>query len=160
MRDDPREDLLNYLRAHHVMTLATQGSDGPWAAAVFYVNDGSDIFFLSAPSTRHAQNLAADPRVAATVQEDYSDWKQIRGIQMEGQAVRLNVPDSARPAALLARKFSFTAPRLAEGAIAVAMTRIAWFRLRPTAIYFIDNSREFGWRERFDSVALQKPIDP
>ena len=26
-----------YLARHHVMTLATQGGDGPWAAAVFYV---------------------------------------------------------------------------------------------------------------------------
>ena len=26
-----------YLADHHVMTLATHGPDGPWAAAVFYV---------------------------------------------------------------------------------------------------------------------------
>ena len=39
----------DYLAQHHVMTLATQGGDGPWAAAVFYVRDGDDLIFLSSP---------------------------------------------------------------------------------------------------------------
>ena len=35
-----------YLAGHHVMTLATQGADGPWAAAVFYASDGASLIFL------------------------------------------------------------------------------------------------------------------
>jgi hypothetical protein len=44
-----------YLAGHHVMTLATQGGEGPWAAAVFYASDGASLIFLSAPNTRHAE---------------------------------------------------------------------------------------------------------
>ena len=135
------------------MTLATQGPEGPWAAAVFYANDGSDIYFLSASSTRHARNLASDPRVAATVQEDYSDWKQIRGVQMEGQASWLSIPDSVKAATQFAAKFAFADPRRAEITIAAALARITWYKLRPSAMYFVDNSRGFGWRERFDPTA-------
>ena len=29
----------DYLGGHHVMTLATCGPEGPWAAAVFYASD-------------------------------------------------------------------------------------------------------------------------
>ncbi|NMG15764.1 pyridoxamine 5'-phosphate oxidase family protein [Aromatoleum bremense] len=157
MQTDPRNEPLTYLEHHHVMTLATQGPEGPWAAAVFYVNDGADLYFLSAPSTRHARNLERDPRVAATVQEDYSEWQEIRGIQLEGEALRLNALDSVRAANLFARKFTFTTRDHMNGAIAAAMNKIAWYRLRPARLYFIDNSRGLGCREQFDVASVDRP---
>ena len=71
------------------MTLATHGPEGLWAAAVFYVSDGFELTFLSAGHTRHARNMAASPAVAATIQEDYSDWAAIKGIQLEGTTQQL-----------------------------------------------------------------------
>ena len=80
----------DYLERHHVMTLATCSADGPWAAAVFYVQRSAPpCIFLSSPSSRHCRNLAQDPRCAATIQEDYSDWTQIKGIQLEGRRHRV-----------------------------------------------------------------------
>ena len=55
--------VLAYLGEHRVMTLATQGRDGPWAAAVFYASEGFDLYFLSSPSTRHCADLSGNPRV-------------------------------------------------------------------------------------------------
>ena len=60
---------LGFLEAHSVASLATAGANGPWAAAVFYASRGFTLYFLSAPTTRHSRNLAADPRVNA-VSED------------------------------------------------------------------------------------------
>ena len=54
--------VLALLGEHHVMTLASVGADGPWAAAVFYAHDDLRLYFLSAPTSRHAVNLAAEPR--------------------------------------------------------------------------------------------------
>ena len=150
MQADPTKEPLTYLQHHHVMTLATHGAEGPWAAAVFYVNDGTDLYFLSAPTTRHARNIEADPRVAATVNEDYSNWQEIQGIQLEGEAVRLGVPDSVHAAAIFAKKFAFTVLGRMERAIATAMNKVAWYRLRPSKLYFIDNSRGLGCREQLD----------
>ena len=82
MSDALRERVLAYLRGHRVMTLATQGPEGPWAAAVFYASDGFTLYFLSAPSTRHCIDIARHARVAATIQEDYADWPQIQGVQL------------------------------------------------------------------------------
>src|SRR5690606_40344855 len=90
MTDDLHRRVLDYLRQHHVLTLATQDRDGPWAAAVFYVNDGFTLYWLSRPTTRHCTELARSPRVAGTVQEDYSDWPQIRGVQFEGLACEVD----------------------------------------------------------------------
>jgi hypothetical protein len=59
-------ELAAYLANHHVMTLATQGSNGPWAAAVFYAWFDGALIFLSSPKSRHAANLAQDGRCAAT----------------------------------------------------------------------------------------------
>ena len=149
-RTELHTKLLTYLESHNVVTLATQGPNGPWASAVFYVNDGLTLYFLSAPTARHSGNLEADARVAATVQEDYSEWRQIKGIQLEGKAYRLDTVESLRAAACYARKFAFTAARQAPDAIAAAMKKIAWYRLKPTCLYLIDNSIELGHRERFD----------
>ena len=76
---DPRALALAYLAAHQVMTLATRTADDLWAAAVFYASEGFQLYFLSAGHTRHARHIAARPRVAATIQEDYRDWPDIRG---------------------------------------------------------------------------------
>ncbi len=58
MSDELRTQVIEYLDRHNVMTLATVGPQGPWAAAVFYVHDldvrgGLRLHFLSAPTSRH-----------------------------------------------------------------------------------------------------------
>jgi uncharacterized protein YhbP (UPF0306 family) len=140
--------LAQYLQRHHVMTLATQGPDGPWAAAVFYAEDGVDLLFLSSPASRHGRNLAQHARCAATIQQDYSDWAQIQGVQLEGRVIELH-GDVARVAReCYARKFPIVgAAGGAPAEIAAALQRVHWYRLVPERLYFIDNSRGFGHRE-------------
>jgi uncharacterized protein len=149
-RTELRAKLLAYLGRHNVATLATQGPNGPWASAVFYVNDGLTLYFLSAPPAQHSRNLEGDPRVAATVQEDYTEWRHIKGIQLVGKVSRLGAAESLRAAARYARKFSFTDACQTPDVIATAMKKIAWYGLEPTCLYFIDNSIGFGHRDRFD----------
>jgi uncharacterized protein YhbP (UPF0306 family) len=84
------EKTISYLESHNVMTLATNGPEGLWAAAVFYASYGFELYFLSAPTTRHSRNIAANPHVAVTIQEDYKDWLAIRGVQLEGECRQLD----------------------------------------------------------------------
>ncbi len=143
--DEVRRNALLYLQTHQVMSLATVGDAGVWNAAVFYVNDGFDLYFLSAEHTRHAQNMAAQPQVAATIQEDYRDWPKIQGIQLEGHVVELH--DEARQAciALYQAKYPFLAGD--DPQIQMAVSRVNWYRLHPTRLYFIDNSKGLGHRD-------------
>ncbi|MCC6211933.1 MAG: pyridoxamine 5'-phosphate oxidase family protein [Burkholderiales bacterium] len=145
MPEASRERALAYLRAHHVMTLATHGAGVPWAAAVFYANDGFDLIFLSSPSSRHCGNLAANPRAAATIQEDYADWTEIKGVQMEGTVTELGGETERAARSLYGARFPFV--RQAVPALAEALKKIRWYRLAPERLYYIDNSRGFGHRD-------------
>jgi uncharacterized protein YhbP (UPF0306 family) len=140
-----------YLSQHHVMTLATQGADGPWAAAVFYVRDGDDLMFLSSPASRHCRDLALQPRCAATIQAEASDWRSIRGIQIEGRVGELEGVERERAQRLYAERFPFIRPGAAPAAIVSALARVHWYRLRISRLFFIDNTRAFGRREQFDA---------
>jgi len=145
---EPRERALTYVASHHVMTLATQGPEGVWAAAVFYAPDGFRLTFLSAAHTRHARDIAASPQVAATIQEDYREWTAIQGIQLEGM-VRL-LEGGERDAALTryAARYAFLQQPIAV--IERALSRANWYELRPERLYFVDNSRGFGQRDEID----------
>jgi uncharacterized protein len=141
---------LQYLQSHQVMTLATTGPEGIWAAAVFYVNDNFDLIFLSAGHTRHGRNLDTHPQVAATIQEDYSDWPTIQGIQLEGKVYRLTGDEQETAVRHYRHKYPFIAT--AEPAIQSALQRVNWYRLTPERLYFIDNSRGLGHRDEVSLV--------
>lgn len=161
-----------FVQSHHVMTLATVGAQGPWAAAVFYAPQrrpdrrstrtpdripggtpdgtptGWTMVFLSSPRSRHAVNLAHDARVAVTIQRDVDDWRQITGVQAEGRVERLDgdARDAAR--ALYAERFPFVA--VAPARIAEALARVHWYRFVPARLYLIDNRLGFGHRDELD----------
>lgn len=139
-----------YLRAHHVATLATSG-ESIWAAAVFYVSDGTTLYFLSSPTSRHCSNLAANGSVALTVQEDYADWPDIKGVQLEGTASEISGSEEEHARRLYGQKFPLVG-KLAQApaAIVKAMAKVRWYKVVPTRLYFIDNSLGFGRRDEID----------
>jgi len=140
-----------YLAQHHVMTLATQGSDGPWAAAVFYVEDDGDLAFLSSPSSRHCRNLAVEQRCAATIHSEVDDWRNIQGLQLEGRVHELHGDDCTRVQQRYSVRFPLVRAADAPAAIVHALARVRWYRLCTTRLYFIDNQRGFGQRQLFEA---------
>ncbi len=143
-----RQAVLAYLQQHNCLTLATNGPDGPWAAAVFYVNLEYNLYFLSEKKTRHAQDLAYQSRVAATINQDYNDWRQIRGIQLAGEAaIIVGVEEKARAMAAYTAKFPFVQSFFLSPKFYPLMLRTKLYRLRPEKIYLLDNSRGFSHRE-------------
>src|SRR3990170_3381121 len=103
-----RRSILEYLATHNVMTIASCDKNVPWAAAVFYASDELELYFFSNPKSRHGANMAANAVVSAAIHEDYSDWRAIRGIQLEGRAERLrSVKLQARFWEVYLKKFPF-----------------------------------------------------
>jgi uncharacterized protein len=154
-RVDRRQVLAQYLRNHHVMTLATNGAGGPWAAAVFYANEGPDFYFLSAPHTRHSVDLAQDPRVAATIQDDCSSWLSIKGVQLSGSVTRLEGDDVNHARGQYDRKFAgILDAAQAPDRIASALQRIGWYRLRAEKLRFVDNSQGFGHKDEWNAAEM------
>ena len=144
-RATARDHALRYLEGHNVVTLATDGPQGLWAAAVFYVHDGFTLYFLSSPATRHARNILARSNVSATVQEDYANWQSIRGIQLEGDAERIEGAEREDAIRRYGEKFPVVVDP--EHQVARAISKVAWFRLVPRRLYFIDNSLGLGHRD-------------
>jgi hypothetical protein len=136
------------------MTLATCAGDIPWAATVFYASDDFELYFFSSPDSRHCQNLSVNPRVAATIQEDYKDWREIKGIQLEGKIVLVEgVLEKTKAMAVYARKYAdviklFTDP--ASGPFYKAFLRVKFYRVAPEKLFYIDNQQGFGKRQELN----------
>jgi uncharacterized protein YhbP (UPF0306 family) len=153
MAEPLKQQILEYLHSHNTMTLATCSGDVPWAATVFYASDEFELYFFSSPDSRHGQNLSINSRVAVTIQEDYKDWRAIKGIQIEGRAVLVDgMIDKAKAMAIYARKYAdviklFTDP--ASGAFYKAFLKVKFYRVEPEKLFFIDNQQGFGKRQEF-----------
>jgi uncharacterized protein YhbP (UPF0306 family) len=149
MTDDPFSQLRAFLASHTAMTLATTGPDGaPHATDVYYAETGDlGLYFVSIPGSRHARNLAHDPRVAATVHADSTRWRDIRGVQLEGICSRVTDEERGAAWARYTAKFSFV---LADAALAGALQKVDMYRVTPHWLRWIDNAAGLGhnleWR--------------
>jgi uncharacterized protein YhbP (UPF0306 family) len=107
---------------------------------------------VSSPQSRHACDIAREPRIAAAIHEDYGEWRAIKGIQLSGSAERLE--GAAREAALACyrEKFGFlNNPTALLAPVLAALGKAACYRLAPSELYFIDNAAGFGQRS---SIAI------
>jgi uncharacterized protein YhbP (UPF0306 family) len=151
MSEALKRQILDYLASHNTMTLATCDADVPWAATVFYANENLSLYFFSSPESRHCQNLARNPRVAVTIQEDYKDWRVIKGVQLEG-GVRVidSLIERAKVMAIYARKYPaviklFTDPT--SGIYHKAFLKVKFYHVAPERLFFVDNEQGFGKRQ-------------
>jgi uncharacterized protein YhbP (UPF0306 family) len=144
-----RAAAIDYLTSHNVMTLATSGREGVWAAAVFYVSDAFTLYYLSSPASRHSLNVSENPAVSAAIQEDYRDWQKIRGIQLGGSVVSIEGTEQVRAMTLYCSRHPAVAKLMKDPSheIAAALLRMKWYKLVPTRVYFIDNSIGLGHRD-------------
>jgi uncharacterized protein YhbP (UPF0306 family) len=135
-----------------VVSLATFGSSGPHATSLFYACDGLALVWVSEPDTQHSREIEADPRVAATVAPDYSDFTAIRGVQIAGAARRIEAADERmRHLSQLEARYPFLG-QLAVGPLKLrqAYVRTAVYRLQPARIVLIDNTKGFGHKETLE----------
>ncbi len=153
MPESLRQQILDYIESHNTMTLATSANDVPWAATVFYASEEMRLYFFSAPESRHCANLTSNPRVAVTIQEDYKDWREIKGIQLEGKVALVDgVVEKAKAMAVYARKYPevirlFTDP--ASGLFYAAFLKVRFYCVYPERVLYIDNSQGFGKRQEW-----------
>jgi uncharacterized protein YhbP (UPF0306 family) len=130
------------------MTLATCAGGIPWAADVYFAPDGFDLVFFSSPDSRHCRNLAANPVCAVTIHPAAASWREIRGLQMEGEArPAAGTLATARALAAYLAKFPFARELLAapkEGTRFFAKASAQIFR--PRRIRYLDNALGLGTR--------------
>lgn len=124
-----------FIEEHHVMTLATYGTDTMHCCNLFYVYvpDARVFVVTSSTETFHVRQLEKNDRIAASIVLETSVVGQIRGLQIRGtmrrpKGERLR---SARKAYL--KRFPF----------AVFMDVDIWM-IEPDYLKYTDNRLGFG----------------
>lgn len=78
--------ILKLLGRQSLMTLAVNRPDGrPHAATLGYMNDGLNLYFITAKDSEKAANIAADPRVGVAVRGDAEEGEAV-GVSIDGRA--------------------------------------------------------------------------
>lgn len=133
-----RKRVLDLMKRHNVMTIATVRKDGyPQATTVTYVNDGLTLYFGCEKTAQKVKNIKRNGKVSLTIDRDYRDWSRIKGLSMAADAQVLTDPDEVRhAAALLAKKF----PQWG----AVPPDDVSFVKVAPKVISVLDYTRGFG----------------
>ncbi len=131
----PEKRIADFIKEHHVLTLATCDENQPWCTNCFYVylEDENCFVYTSDDETRHVKEVLVNTKVAASVVVETNVVGKIRGIQLTGTMVRPgNELDSKVKNAYL-KKFPF----------AMLMKTSLWV-LKPDFIKMTDNRLGFG----------------
>jgi PPOX class probable F420-dependent enzyme len=136
-----RKRILDLLKRHNIMTIATVRKDGyPQATTVTYANDGLVIYFGCDRTTQKVRNIRRSPKVSLTIDRDYRDWSKIKGLSMAADAQVLTDSGEIRHAVeVLANKFAQWA-ELSP----VDMRAIKFVKVVPKVISVLDYTRGFG----------------
>lgn len=134
--------ILEQLKIHHNMSLATVRADGyPQATTVAYANDGLTLYFACDRNSQKARNLRRSSKVSITINKDWAGWKKIQGLSIGARAKILERPaDTRRALALLTRKFKGM-----KGLSAEDLAATVFVRVQPKVISMLDYRRGFGW---------------
>ena len=140
-----KNQMSDYLKSHNVMTLATVTADGkPLAHTVEYASDGTTVYFVTNRLTRKARNIAVNPSVAFTVDEDYKDWSKIQGVQMEARAAIItDKAELEKASGIYAEKFPIVKSFPPN-------PDFVFVKVEPTSGFFLDYTKGFTHRDKVD----------
>ena len=128
----PDQRIVKFIKRHHVLTLATTNEAGePYVANCFYAYDKerNRLIFTSDDSTRHAQQMLENKKVAIGITLETRIVGKVQGAQICGIAERGDEKDKAT----YIKRFPYAA---------VAPLNI--WAVEPTFIKLTDNTLGFG----------------
>ena len=82
----PDDKIIEFLKEHHVLTLATSIDNTPWCAQCFYsfIEDEMTLVVSTDPATRHGKEVLANSTIAGSIVLETSIVGKIQGIQFTG----------------------------------------------------------------------------
>jgi general stress protein 26 len=145
MQSETKRFILDLLQTHNILTLATVRDDGyPQATTVGYIHEGLTLYIGTFPHAQKVANIRRCPKVSLTIDRDYDDWSQIKGLSMGGTAEILTDPEEIhRVGALFTAKF----PQLAALPVPEDPASIVLIKITPIVISVLDYTKGFGHTE-------------
>lgn len=135
------EQIAQLIKSQSTLVLATTSDGGrPCSTPLFYIaGDDLRLYWFSSSASAHSKNLKRNPAAAASIYRPKVNWKEIRGLQMEGTVA--TVKDRALRKAISAAY----GERFHLGAIfRTAIAHSSLYVFRPEWVRYIDNSKRFG----------------
>ncbi len=89
--NDIDDRMKEFIREHHILSLATSSDNMPYCCTCFYVyiEDLNMFVFTSDDTTKHAEQMIQQNCVAAAIALETSITGQIRGMQINGSVEKL-----------------------------------------------------------------------
>ena len=141
MDDALRSKILEVLRRHHTMTLATIRPDGyPQATTVNYIHDDLTLYFATDATSQKAGNIRLNNKVSVAIASETQDFYKLRGFSMSGIATR--VGERQRIEELSLRLF-WTLPQ-SNRYVPEDPNQLAVYEITPVAIALVDYTSGFG----------------
>ena len=83
--------IVDFIKEHHLLTLATSKENSPYCSNIFYIYDekNNSLIFSSDIKTRHAQEFCENLNVAGTIAPETKDVEKIQGLQLLGEIIEL-----------------------------------------------------------------------
>jgi uncharacterized protein YhbP (UPF0306 family) len=134
-QEELKQQIFNYLSQNKRMSLATAKENVPWAATVMFAyDDDLNLYFISKPETRKTQNLLANPKVSATINQFQMTPGKILGVQLEGIAKMIDKKRNSKELEIFKKRFNWAEKHLDNHEL---------FQITPKKIYYLDDGR-FG----------------
>ena len=124
--------IVDFIKRHHVLTLATATADGmPYCAACFYAYDKerNRLVFTSDEKTNHAQQMLQNANVAIGITLETRIVGKVQGVQICGKAEQGNEEDKR----VYIKRFPYA-----------ALAPLNIWAVEPTFIKLTDNTLGFG----------------
>ena len=134
----PEERITDFIREHHILTLAVTRDNEPWCATCYYAyeKDINRFIVTSAPDTRHMRSVTegGNDRVSCAIALDTRIVGKIRGIQFTAVILPLEGEELRRARRAYLRRFP----------VARLMPDLHLWAIDPIYIKMTDNRLGFG----------------
>lgn len=131
----PDKRILEFIKKHHVLTLATSANNSPYCCSCFYVYDevNNTFIYTSDLSTRHANEMLNNERVAIAIALETTMVGKIRGVQVCGCVNKLENDEFEKAKKKYVAKFPIA-----------ALSDLVLWEVDPDFIKLTDNRLGFG----------------
>jgi general stress protein 26 len=136
-----RSKILEVLRHHHMMTLATIRPDGyPQATTVNYIHDDLTLYFATDATSQKAGNIKLNNKVSVAIASEAQDFYKLRGLSMSGTATRIGEKKKVEELSLRL----FQALPQSKRYVPESPKRLTVYEITPVAIALVDYTSGFG----------------
>jgi uncharacterized protein YhbP (UPF0306 family) len=143
-----KSSICRYLVRHTTLSLATCHDSQPWSTDLFYASDDScRLYFVSSVTTRHCQNIASNPQVSVSISGEVADWREIKGLQLDGVAGVVSEADRDGVIEMYLTKFPALKTLHQASELLSLLLESHFYCISPKWIRLIDNSKGFGHKD-------------